>query len=362
VAEQHLKVTGLTKSFGSLRAVDEVSFEVNQGELITLLGPSGCGKTTTLRMLAGLERPDAGEVCVKDRLVSSAERRIFLPPEKRGMGMVFQSYAVWPHMTVFENVAFPLHARGVSAAERRGRGMAALETVGLAGFADRPAPQLSGGQQQRVALARAIVSDPAVLLLDEPFSNLDARLRDEMRLELRGLQRRLGVTSVFVTHDQTEAMMLSDRVLVMNTGRVEQEGTPREVYESPRSPFVMDFLGQVSHLPAVVARTLDGQVAVRAEDGPEVLLPHDPVEDLREGEAVVLAFRSADVELTQDGRGTWQGTVASVVYLGGREEYLIRIGSANIRAERARARLGVGTPVGVSVPGQLIRVWRSHLS
>jgi iron(III) transport system ATP-binding protein len=348
----------LSKRFGGVLAVDNVSFAVDEGELITLLGPSGCGKTTTLRMLAGLERPDAGEVRVSDRLLSSAERRIFLPPEKRGMGMVFQSYAVWPHMSVFENVAFPLHARGVSAAERRRRAMAALETVGLAGFADRPAPQLSGGQQQRVALARAIVSDPAVLLLDEPFSNLDARLRDEMRLELRGLQRRLGVTSVFVTHDQTEAMMLSDRVLVINAGRVEQEGTPREVYESPCSQFVMDFLGQVSHLPAVVCRVFDGAVAaVRVQDAPEVVLPAVGVS---EGEPVVLAFRSADVQLSDPDHSTWNGTVASVVYVGGREEYLISIGSGSVRAEQGAARLTVGARVGVSVPSASIRVWRSQ--
>jgi iron(III) transport system ATP-binding protein len=347
----------LSKRFGAVMAVDDVSFAVDEGELITLLGPSGCGKTTTLRMLAGLERPDAGEVQVSDRLLSSAERRIFLPPERRGIGMVFQSYAVWPHMSVFENVAFPLHARGVSSAERRRRAMAALETVGLAGFADRPAPQLSGGQQQRVALARAIVSDPAVLLLDEPFSNLDARLRDEMRLELRGLQRRLGVTSVFVTHDQTEAMMLSDRVLVMNAGRVEQEGTPREVYESPRSQFVMDFLGQVSHLPAVVCRRLDGAVAVRVQDGPEVVVPAG---DVSEGEPVLLAFRSADVHLSDPDHASWDGTVASVVYVGGREEYLISIGSATVRAERGPARLAAGTRVGVSVPSASIRVWRSQ--
>ena len=360
--DEHLQVAHVSKSFGSLRAVDDVSFHVKQGELITLLGPSGCGKTTTLRMLAGLERPDAGEVWLADRLLSSAERRIFLPPEKRGMGMVFQSYAVWPHMSVFENVAFPLHARGVSADDRRRRTMASLETVGLAGVADRPAPQLSGGQQQRVALARAIVADPSVLLLDEPFSNLDARLRDEMRLELRGLQRRLGVTSVFVTHDQTEAMMLSDRVLVMNAGRVEQEGTPREVYESPRSQFVMDFLGQVSHLPAVVCRMLDGAVAVRVENATEVVLPGSHDLDLREGDPVMLAFRSADVQLGEPGGSNWDGSVASVVYVGGREEYLIRVGEATVRAERAPTRLAVGSRVGVSVPRNLIRVWRSQLT
>jgi iron(III) transport system ATP-binding protein len=353
----HLTVERLRKRFGHLQAVDDVSFDVNQGELITLLGPSGCGKSTTLRLIAGLERPDEGAVSLDGRPLVSVGRRLFTPPEKRGVGMVFQSYAVWPHMTVYENVVFPLQARHLPAAESRRRAMAVLDTVGLAAMADKAAPLLSGGQQQRVALARALVSDPAVLLLDEPFSNLDARLRDEMRLQLRQVQRRLGVTSVFVTHDQTEAMMLSDRVLVMNAGRVEQAGTPREVYEAPRSRFVMDFLGQVNHLPASILRASDTELEVRLLDGGRLSLPIAG-NGFHPGEDVLLAFRSADVEITTTtSNEAWPGTVTSVVYLGGREEYVVTVGAAEIRSERAPARLKVGAQVGLKVPTQAIRVW-----
>lgn len=347
----------LRKSFGALRAVDDISFDVNQGELITLLGPSGCGKSTTLRLIAGLERPDHGEISLDDRPLVSVGKRHFTPPEKRGFGMVFQSYAVWPHMTVYENVVFPLQARHVPAREARPRAMRALDAVGLAAMADKPAPLLSGGQQQRVALARALVCDPNVLLLDEPFSNLDARLRDEMRLQLREVQRRLGVTSVFVTHDQTEAMMLSDRVLVMNAGRVEQAGTPREVYESPASQFVMDFLGQVNHLPASVLQVTDTEVELRVEDAAELALPLRN-NGMRQGDEVVLAFRSADVEIVADPVEAWPATVAAVVYLGGREEYVVNMGAAEIRAERSHARLAVGARVGIRVPSDSIRIWR----
>ena len=214
-----IRVTGLAKAFSKAPAVDAIDFEVPAGSLVTLLGPSGCGKTTTLRLVAGLEKPDAGEVHVGGRLLTSAARGVFVPPNKRRMGMVFQTYAIWPHMSVFENIAFPLRERRVRPTEIRERVMAMLQTLGLEGFHDRPAPLLSGGQQQRVALGRALVADPDVLLLDEPFSNLDARLREDMRLELKELQTRVGVTTLFVTHDQAEAMILSDRVFVMNAGR-----------------------------------------------------------------------------------------------------------------------------------------------
>jgi ABC-type Fe3+/spermidine/putrescine transport system ATPase subunit len=355
--DAHVRVVKLSKSFGRLRAVDAVSFEVRRGELLTLLGPSGCGKSTTLRLIAGLERPDGGDIFVKERAVASAGGGIFTPPEKRGMGMVFQNYAVWPHMTVYQNVAFPLQARRIPAAEARRRVIAVLETVGLAGLADRPAPHLSGGQQQRVALARALVSDPEVLLLDEPFSNLDARLRDDMRFELRALQRRLGVTSVFVTHDQTEAMMLSDRVLVMHAGQVEQEGTPQEVYESPATQFVMDFLGQVSHLRATVTSADERELVVWVQDAGELRMPVPAGRPFHVHDGVVLAIRAADVEISRQGDGGWPGTVESVVYLGGRDEYVVRLGSAEIRSERAYERLAVGAQVGIRVPARAVRLW-----
>ena len=353
----HLQVKGLRKKFGRLQAVDDVSFDVNQGELLTLLGPSGCGKSTTLRLIAGLERPDEGDISLNSRVVASGNQRVFTPPEKRGMGMVFQNYAVWPHMTVYQNVVLPLQARRVPASDLRRRTMEALDTVGLAAVADKPAPFLSGGQQQRVALARALVSDPEVLLLDEPFSNLDARLRDDMRLQLRDVQRRLGVTSVFVTHDQTEAMMLSDRVLVMHAGRVEQAGSPREVYESPRSQFVMDFLGQVNHLPASVVSVFDSSVEVRALEGVLRLPVRNGTGDLHQGDPVVLAFRSADTELALESGVGWPGVIGSVVYLGGREEYVVNLAGSEIRCERGPARLHVGTPVSVKVSPDVMRLW-----
>jgi iron(III) transport system ATP-binding protein len=354
----YMQVQGLRKAFGRVQAVDSVSFDVHRGEFLTLLGPSGCGKSTTLRLIAGLERPDEGEIQLDGRTITSPRRGIFTPPEKRGMGMVFQSYAVWPHMTVFENIAFPLRVRRTPAADVRSRVSQVLEIIGLAGLADRPAPDLSGGQQQRVALGRALVSDPTLLLLDEPFSNLDARLREGMRVEMGQLQRRLGLTTIFVTHDQTEAMMLSDRIFVMNAGRVEQTGAPREVYEHPSSRFVMDFLGRINYLRAHVARLSNGRLGARlAEtDGPElaVVVP----ETLAEGHAITLAFRSADVQLSTVADATsWPGLVQTVAYMGGREEYVIACGSAAIKAERATQNLVIGSSVHVSVPAGQIRVW-----
>ena len=360
VGAAYMSVAGLRKAFGRVQAVNDVSFDVRRGEFLTLLGPSGCGKSTTLRLIAGLERPDEGEIRVEGRLITSARRGVFTAPEKRGMGMVFQSYAVWPHMTVFENVAFPLRVRHRPASEVRKRVSQVLDIIGLAGLADRPAPDLSGGQQQRVALGRALVADPSLLLLDEPFSNLDARLREGMRVEMGQLQRRLGLTTIFVTHDQTEAMMLSDRIFVMNAGIVEQTGTPREVYEHPASRFVMDFLGRINYLPAHVVRLPSGRLGARLVDASEADLAVSIPDELGEGEQVTLAFRSADVELSTvvDGTG-WPGVVQTVAYMGGREEYVIKLyqGSSEIKTERVTENLVIGTPVQVSVPAGQVRVW-----
>ena len=354
-----VRVAGLAKSFGPATAVDHVDFEVPAGSLVTLLGPSGCGKTTTLRLVAGLERPDTGEVHVGGQVLTSVSKRVYQSPEKRRMGMVFQSYAIWPHMTVFENIAFPLRAKRVRGPEIRERVMAILQTIGLDGLHDRPAPLLSGGQQQRVALGRALVADPDVLLLDEPFSNLDARLREEMRFELKELQTRVGVTTLFVTHDQAEAMILSDRILVMNAGRIAQDGTPRQIYEQPGSRFVMDFLGQVDHVDARVARGADGFYVARlvGAEGTEVPLGRD--QQWREGEEAVLAFRSADVRV-QPGSfdGAWPGTVVTAVYLGERVEYVIEIGASQVRAwGPATEPLSKGTAIQLQVPAIAIRVW-----
>jgi iron(III) transport system ATP-binding protein len=354
-----VRVVGLAKAFGKAPAVDHVDFEVSAGSLVTLLGPSGCGKTTTLRLIAGLERPDAGEVYVGERVLTSAAQRVFLNPEKRRMGMVFQSYAIWPHMTVFENIAFPLRAKRLPGAEIRERVMAILLTIGLDGFQDRPAPLLSGGQQQRVALGRALVADPDVLLLDEPFSNLDARLREEMRFELKELQTRVGVTTLFVTHDQAEAMILSDRVLVMNAGRIAQAGTPKQIYEEPRTRFVMDFLGQVDHVSARVARGPDGAFVARLDgvDGAQVPLLTDQA--WQEGEEAVLAFRSADVQVRPGAAdGVWPGIIVSAVYLGERVEYIVKLGASQVRASGPVTEpLSKGTVVQLQIPVGAIRAW-----
>ena len=224
-----VKVDNLRKRFGDLAAVDGVSFEVGDGHTLALLGPSGCGKTTILRSIAGLEAPEHGSIAIGGRAVFDSASRINLLPEERGLGIVFQSYAVWPHMSVADNVGFPLRVRGMAKAERAARVGRILEIVGLSAARDKPAPELSGGQQQRVALARALVHEPRLVLFDEPLSNLDAQLRDQMRLELKVLQDRLGFTAIYVTHDQAEAFALAESVLVMNRGRIETVGPPREV-------------------------------------------------------------------------------------------------------------------------------------
>src|SRR5712692_5484829 len=251
--EAVLEVRRLAKWYGSALAVDHISFELYRGETLTLLGPSGCGKSTTLRLIAGLERPDDGEIVVNGVVIASGGKGVFLPPEKRNMGLVFQSYAIWPHMTVEENVAYPLKIRHVSEQETRQRVRRMLELTGLDGLAQRPSTNLSGGQQQRVALARSLVYEPDILLLDEPLSNLDAQLRHEMRVQLKRLQAALGTTILFVTHDQLEAMTLSHRIAVMRAGVIEQLGAPREIYNRPATHFVHSFIGQCVNIRGHVA-------------------------------------------------------------------------------------------------------------
>src|SRR5437773_12489103 len=270
-----LQVTMLRKTFtterGAVRAVEDVSFTVEDGLFYTLLGPSGCGKTTTLRCVAGLERPEDGTIRIDDAVLSGTGR--FVPTHRRDIGMVFQSYAIWPHMNVFENVAFPLRVseRPPSRDETRRMVTEALALVGLEGLEERPAPQLSGGQQQRLALARALVRKPKLLLLDEPLSNLDAKLRERMRIDLRELQRRLRITTVYVTPDQPEALFLSHRIAVMQAGKIVQEGAPRDLYRAPASGFVADFVSEATFLPGEVTsggiRALGGIVACALADG-----------------------------------------------------------------------------------------------
>ena len=263
-----MRLEGLWKTYpgGAQAAVKDLSLDVNDGEIVTLLGPSGCGKSTTLRMVAGLEVADQGSIYFGDKAVVITSRRFSLPPEKRDVGMVFQAYAIWPHMTVEENVAFPLKARKFPRSEIKPRVQQALELVGMAGYEKRPGPLLSGGQQQRVALARALVTEPRVLLLDEPFSNLDAKLREQMRIEVKLLQRRLNIAVLFVTHDQVEALSLSNRIALMNFGVVQQQGHPRLLYEEPINEFVRDFVGKTLLFKGKVQTgNPAGQIAIAVE-------------------------------------------------------------------------------------------------
>jgi ABC-type Fe3+/spermidine/putrescine transport system ATPase subunit len=329
-----VSLINVTKEFaGGTRAVGNLSLHMESGEIYTLLGPSGCGKTTTLRMIAGLEEPTAGQVLFGDHTVVNVDQHIFVRANKREVGMVFQSYAIWPHMTVEENVGYPLKLRGVPNKEVRDRVSSALDLVGMPGLEKRPAPLLSGGQQQRVALARAIVYEPGVLLLDEPFSNLDAKLRDQMRIEVKLLQQRLKVTVVFVTHDQVEALSLSDRIAVMNLGKVQQVGIPQELYEHPANPFVRDFLGKTVLLKGVVqSANSDGQVAVQVEISPScTLFGHlYDAQKANPGQAVFIAIRPEDIELSpaREGEtptGMVRGTVEARLFVGERTEYRVQV-------------------------------------
>lgn len=323
-------VRALVKQFGSARAVDGISFRVNRGEFVTLLGPSGCGKTTTLRCIAGLEPPDAGEIWINGNPVVGGGR--WVPPEQRNIGMVFQSYAVWPHMTVFENVAYGLQLRKVQKSEVADRVGAMLNLVGLGGLAERPATHLSGGQQQRVALARALVVEPELLLFDEPLSNLDAKLRDHMRLEIRELQQRLGTTSVYVTHDQAEAMAVSDRIILMRDGRIEQEGDAHTVYDRPASRFVADFIGFSNFLSG---RLLErngnvGRVALADEN---VLCSTRIPPEIPIGSRVSLMIRPETIHFVPQplAENSWSVSVVQQVFLGEVIETFVGFGGEKVR-------------------------------
>jgi iron(III) transport system ATP-binding protein len=292
-----IEVDGLVVRYGNATAVDGVSFSVRHGELVTLLGPSGCGKTTTLRAIAGLEKPAGGSITLDGRTMYSAAARTNVPTEKRGVSMVFQSYAIWPHMSVFDNVAYGLRVRRLPREEVRRQVDRALQLVQMQAYADRPATRLSGGQQQRVAVARAIAFSPEVVLFDEPLSNLDAKLRAEMRVELRELQRRLSFTAVYVTHDQEEALAISDQVIVMNAGRIEQIGAPQHIYDRPNTRFVADFVGSANLLSGHVApgAVQAGIVRFNTDDGMSLLVTANGA--LRGGEDTV-ALRASYINLS----------------------------------------------------------------
>ncbi len=318
-AGTHIEVEDLIVRYGSVQVVGPVSFTVTAGQQTTLLGPSGCGKTTTLRAIAGLERPAGGRISIGGQVMYDGSRGINIPAEQRGLSMVFQSYAIWPHMTVFDNVAYGLRVRRKSAAEVRERVGTALESVQMGAFSSRMASQLSGGQQQRVALARACAFSPSVLLFDEPLSNLDAKLRGDMRVELRELQHRLGVTSVYVTHDLEEALAMSDIIIVMRAGHIEQSGSPADIYNRPRTRFVADFVGSANLISGVVvADQPPGEtVAIKIADGQ---IMHGITLGRRPGATPTLSVRTVHFVLSRQGDATtpnnWPVTVRHSVFLG----------------------------------------------
>jgi iron(III) transport system ATP-binding protein len=329
-----------------VRAARDVTFDVPEGKLFTLLGPSGCGKTTTLRSIAGLERPRSGEITLGGRAVYDSSRRIFIAPSERNIGMVFQSYAIWPHMTVYENAAFPLKVgrRKFSGRETREKVMRVLSIVAMDALAERPATNLSGGQQQRLALARALAMEPQLLLLDEPMSNLDAKLRERMRFELKRIQRETGVTTVYVTHDQAEALALSHEIAVMNEGEIMQVGSPRDIYERPRSRFVADFIGRTNLLDAtVVSARGEGLYRVATALGE---LCATSVDALKPGDAMTVSIRPEDIELSEErleGENVCAGTVSAKVFLGDTIDLQVGVGGQLILARAhpsLRARVG----------------------
>ncbi|MFX0197912.1 MAG: ABC transporter ATP-binding protein, partial [Candidatus Hodarchaeota archaeon] len=326
---QTVEIRELTKTFGDVVAVDNVDLFCEEGKLITLLGPSGCGKSTTLRCVAGLDKPDSGEITIGTQPVYSSTKKIFVPSEKRGIGMVFQSYAIWPHMTVFNNIAYPLKIQRLPKDTVKEKVKQVLQTVELEGLDDRLAPNLSGGQQQRVALARAIVADPQILLLDEPLSNLDASLRETMRVELRELQQRIKITTIYVTHDQIEAIALSDKVAVMDKGKFVTIDTPRALYEHPKDCFTASFLGRTNMIKGTVSSVdaQDGHVLVSTSFGELSCPSKDP--SLHKGDKVFLCIKPEYVNLAErpsKEQNVADAVVESAVYLGSSAEYVLRTG------------------------------------
>ncbi len=336
----------VSKSFGGVQVIKGISLSIQKGEFVSLLGPSGCGKTTLLRMIAGLEEANGGSIHI------GGKDSTRLPPERRDIAMVFQSYALLPHLNVLENVMFPLRMRRLgNRAEQRERAEAALKLVQLSHLAERRPRQLSGGQQQRVAVARAVVSSPQVLLLDEPLSNLDAKLRETMQEELIQLHRQTGLTTVFVTHDQEEALSLSDRVILLNAGRIEQEGTPAELYAAPRTRFAASFMGSTNLLEVALERTAGGTIA-RLPGGQ--LLQLDGAAG--QGKATVM-FRQEDARLTPAPAAAAAAIVVTRVFLGSRTRYVLDFGGHMIRCLTPADQLfAVGERVALDIPPDRIRV------
>ncbi len=342
VLEDVVKVFPARGGSGEVTAVDHVNIEIEKGELVTLLGPSGCGKTTTLRLIAGFEFPTQGIIRLDGQVINQE------PPHKRNMSMVFQSYAIFPHLNVFENTAYGLNVQRLPRAQVRDRVARALALVELTGLENRAPNQLSGGQQQRVALARALVMEPKVLLMDEPLSNLDAKLREQMRTEIRRIQRRLGITTVYVTHDQTEAMTLSDRIVVMNDGHIEQIGSPAEIYRCPRTRFVADFIGRANFVEGTVRGRHAGQLVLDALG--TTLTVTAPEADLGPGAKVTLLIRPEMVEIDPP-HGQVEGIVCRATYLGNVIEYEVEVAGQLLALARHDPRHSM-----IHAEGQTVRL------
>ena len=351
-----IAIKGLTKTFAAgddaPAAVANLELDIKDNQFVTLLGPSGCGKTTTLRMIAGYIVPDAGTIHVNGRLISAPGSVV--PPDQRGMGMVFQNYAVWPHKTVYENVVFGLKVRRTPSAEAKKKVADALALVNLTGLEQRYPNELSGGQQQRVALARSLVVEPEILLLDEPLSNLDAKLREQMRVELKRLQRRTGITFVYVTHDQAEALALSDQVAVMHGGRLQQFGTPQDVYARPANRVVADFMGLVNLVPATVA----GPGSLEAAGGLklQVALPNG----IKTGDSVEVSIRPENIHLDAAGSGA-RATISERTFLGNISEYYVSLDSGpTLRVQTHPGQIfAIGDKVAIEIDATECSVFRS---
>jgi iron(III) transport system ATP-binding protein len=360
-----LVVEGLVKRFGEkVLAVDHVSLEVGRGEFLVLLGPSGCGKTTTLRCVAGFEEPEQGRILIGGVPVTDTWRGLLVPPERRNLGMVFQSYAIWPHMTVFENVAYGLVVKRRPRAEVKRKVEETLALVGLTGMEGRPATALSGGQMQRVALARSLATEPRILLLDEPLSNLDAKLRASLRFELKEIQRKTGVTALYVTHDQAEAVVLGERIAVMSQGRVVQVADPFSLYNQPASAFVAEFTGATNILRGRLDRLEDGVAVVWTEGGLEVRCPTDGAPSA--GSAVALSLRPENLSVEPGGNSagrrsnTWPGTVVKAEFLGAQSLYRIQVGGQTLTAIAlgSAPNLPEGVSVSLHIPPERVSLLR----
>jgi ABC-type Fe3+/spermidine/putrescine transport system ATPase subunit len=346
MASVGVQVDGVSKRYqhrvkGEIYAARDVRLDVKPGEFLTLLGPSGCGKTTTLRMIAGFEKPDQGRIRFDGQDVT------YLPANRRNIGFVFQNYALFPHLSIFENVAYGLRVRGLPADGIGNRVSNVLALVGLAGYEHQFSSQLSGGEQQRVALARAIVIEPRVLLFDEPLSNLDAKLRVQMRQEIRALQRRLGITTVYVTHDQEEAMAVSDRIAVMSQGSVVQEGSAEDLYYRPASQFVAGFIGRVNLIPGTVARGSDGRLGIAALG--TMIVNGDIISDFHAGDAVQLVLRPEAIAIARDGEGSLRAKVVSRTFLGEKVEYVFDCAGTPLSSVRYNAGPKDVVPEGAEV-------------